>query len=97
VAHLIFIFFLAGWYFPMLYILPIQFQSIDKDSASHSGVRLISLILGISIFAMVSNTLISAFRRHLPLLVLGAVAGAVGATMIYTLDADTSMAKWTGY
>jgi hypothetical protein len=97
VANLVFIFFLAGLYFPMLYILPIQFQSINNDSASDSGVRLVPLVLGISVFTMVSNALISVFRRHLPLLVIGATAGTVGATLIYTLDADASMAKWISY
>lgn len=97
VANLVFIFFLAGLFFPMLYILPIQFQSIDNESASRSGVRLIPLVLGISVATMVSNALISAFRRHLPLLVFGAIAGTVGATMIFTLDADASTATWIGY
>lgn len=97
VANLIFIFFLAGLYFPMPYVFPIQFQSIDNDSASHSGVRLIPLVLGISVFTMLSNALISAFHRHVPLMVVGAIAGTVGASLIYTLDADASMTKWIGY
>ena len=96
VANLVFIFFLAGLFFAMLYILPIQFQSINNDSASHSGVRLIPLVLGVSVFTMISNAFISAFRRHMPLLVIGAIAGTVGASLIYTLDAGASTAMWIG-
>ena len=96
-TNLVFMFFLAGLYFPLLFALPIQFQSIDNDSASQSGVRLIPLVLGISVFTMVSNGLISAYRKHLPMLVTGAVLGTIGAVLIYTLDASASLARWISY
>jgi MFS transporter, DHA2 family, glioxin efflux transporter len=99
VANLIYVFFLAGLYFPLLYSLPIQFQSIDNVSASQSGVRLIPLILGISIFTMISNALLSMYRnKHLPLTMLGAVVGTIGVGLIYSIDDTTaSTKKWIGY
>ena len=97
VANLVFIFFLAGLYFPLLYSLPIQFQSIDNDSASHSGIRLIPLVLGISIFTMVSNSLISLYNHHLSMLVLGPLLGTAGVVLIYTVDINSSAAKWIGF
>ncbi|KAI7969806.1 hypothetical protein EIK77_006754 [Talaromyces pinophilus] len=99
VANLIYVFFLAGLYFPLLYSLPIQFQSIDNVSASQSGVRLIPLILGISIFTMISNALLSMYRnKHLPLTMLGAVVGTIGVGLIYSIDdATASTKKWIGY
>jgi hypothetical protein len=97
VANLIYMFFLSGLYFPLLYSLPIQFQSIDNESASQSGVRLIPLVLGISIFTMISNALVSAYRRHLQLIVLGAVVGTIGVALIYSLDEKGSFGTWIGY
>jgi hypothetical protein len=96
VANLVYVFFLAGLYFPLLYSLPIQFQSIDNQSASESGVRLIPLVLGISIFTMVSNALVSVYRTHVPLIVVGALAGTVGVGLIYSLDERASVATWIG-
>jgi hypothetical protein len=46
IANACYIFFLAGAYFPLLYTLPVQFQSVNNTSASQSGIRLIPLILG---------------------------------------------------
>ncbi|KAK3080100.1 hypothetical protein LTS18_003124 [Coniosporium uncinatum] len=96
-TNVIYIFFLAGLYFP-LYSLPIRFHSLDAVSASISGVHLIPLVLGISLFTMVSNGLISYFGRgHLALLVLGGVAGTVGAGLIYSLDQHATTTYWIGY
>jgi hypothetical protein len=98
VANLVYVFFLAGLYFPLLYSLPIQFQSIDNVSASQSGVRLIPLILGISIFTMISNGLLSMYRnKHLPLTMLGAVVGTIGVGLIYSIDETASTRQWIGY
>ena len=97
VANLVFMFFLSGLYFSPLYSLPIQFQTLDNDSASQSGVRLIPLVLGISVFTMVANTLLTMRPYYLPFLVLGAGSGTAGATLIYRLDANASSAKWIGY
>lgn len=97
VANLIFSFFLAGVYFPLLFSLPIQFQSLYNASASASGTRLIPLVLGISVFTMVSNALVSRFRYYTPWLVLGSVFMTLGGSLIFTLDSHASAASWIGY
>ena len=70
--------FIAGLFFPLSYALPIQFQSVDNQSASQSGLRLIPLIVGVSIFTMVANGLLTFWRHYTPFLVVGAVAGTIG-------------------
>lgn len=90
-------FFIAGLYFPLLYVLPIQFQSVDNESAKQSGVRLIPLVLGVSVFTMVSNGLLTFWRHHNPFMVAGALFGTVGVAFIYTLDAKTSTGAWTAF
>ncbi|KAF2170430.1 hypothetical protein M409DRAFT_51473 [Zasmidium cellare ATCC 36951] len=96
VTNSLFLTFVAGLYFPLLFILPIEFQSVHNNSASESGVRLIPLVLGISIFTMVSNGALTWWRHYSPLLVVGAVAGTAGVSLIYSLDATASSGTWTG-
>ncbi|QKX62800.1 uncharacterized protein TRUGW13939_09965 [Talaromyces rugulosus] len=97
IGNLIYMFFVAGLYFPMLYSLPIQFQSIDNVSASQSGVRLIPLVTGISIFTMVSNVIFSMYRKHVPIVVLGAMIATTGVALIYSLNEHAPVGQWIGY
>jgi MFS family permease len=96
-ANLIYMFFISGLYFSLLYSLPIQFQAINSNSASQSGLRLIPLVLGISVFTMVANTILTFWRHYVPFLVLGGLFGTVGASMIYTLDSSASVGTWVAY
>jgi hypothetical protein len=96
-ANLWYIFFLAGAYFPLLYTLPIQFQSVNNASASQSGVRLIPLVLGISAFTMVSNGLLTFWRHYKPFLFVGAIFAIAGNTKIFMSDASTLTKDWVGY
>ena len=96
-SNSVYIFFLAGIYFPLLYFLPLQFQAIKGDSAAQSGVRLIPLVLSISICTVCSNVTIAKFGYRVPFLVAGPFIAAVGVGLLYTLEANSTSAKWTGY
>jgi hypothetical protein len=89
-ANLCYIFFLAGAFFPLMYILPIQFQSVNHTSASQSGIRLIPLVMGVSVFTMVSNGLVTFWRHYKPWLLTGAIFATVGNVFIRSLEASTS-------
>ncbi|KZT52965.1 major facilitator superfamily transporter [Calocera cornea HHB12733] len=93
----VFIFFLAGGFFLLVYYVPVYFQSIDNVSASESGVRNVPLILGVAIFTILSGNLISYFGHYVPLMVFGACLATIGAGLLYTLDIGTSSSKWIGY
>lgn len=81
VANLVSVFFLAGLYFPTLYAA--HPTSVHRHRLGLSQRRpLYSRDLGISICTMVLNGFSSAFCRHMPLMVVGAVAGTAGATLI---------------
>jgi hypothetical protein len=95
--NLVYIFFLAGVYFPLLYTLPVQMQSVHNTTASQSGVRLIPLVLGISIFTMISNGLLTFWRHYKAFLAVGAILALAGITKIYTLGADASASDWIRY
>lgn len=96
-ANACYIFFLAGAYFPLLYTLPIQFQSVNDTSASQSGVRLIPLVLGISAVTMIANALLTFWRHYKPFLLVGAVFAIAGNAKIYTSNASTLTSEWVGY
>lgn len=96
-ANACYLFFLAGAYFPLLYTLPVQFQSVDNTSASQSGIRLIPLLLGISAVTMIANGLLTFWRHYKPFLLMGAVFAIAGNTKIYTSNAHTLTSEWVGY
>lgn len=96
-TNLCYIFFLAGAFFPLMYTLPIQFQSVNNTSASQSGVRLIPLVLGVSVFTMISNGTLTMWKHYKPWLLIGAVLATAGNARIYTLDAKTLVKEWVGY
>lgn len=89
-------FFVATAYFPLMYTLPIYMQSIKNASAVTSGIWSIPLILGISVFVIVSG--ISMPRIPWPVwIVTGPVIITAGAACLYTLTIDTSVAQLLGY
>lgn len=96
-ANLFYIFFLSGAFFPLMYTLPIQFQSVANTSASQSGVRLIPLVLGVSICTMISNGLLTFWRHYKPWLLLGAILATAGNSRIYSLNGDAPTEQWIGY
>ncbi|KAJ4321168.1 hypothetical protein N0V94_003008 [Neodidymelliopsis sp. IMI 364377] len=96
-ANSCFIFFLAGAYFPLLYTLPIQFQSVNNTSASQSGIRLIPLVLGISAVTMIANGVLTFWRHFKPFLLVGAVFAITGNVKIYRSDTSTLTSEWVGY
>ncbi len=96
-ANLWYTFFLGGAFFPLQFILPIQFQSVNNSTASQSGVRLIPLVMGCSIFTLISNGLLTFWRHYKPFLFVGALLTLAGNAKIYTLDASTPSRDWIGY
>jgi hypothetical protein len=96
-ANCCYIFFLAGAFFPLTFTLPVQFQSVNHTSASQSGVRLIPLVLGVSVFTIISNGVLTFWRHYKPWLLVGAVLATIGNSRIYSLGASTPTKAWIGY
>ncbi|KAF1961862.1 MFS gliotoxin efflux transporter glia [Byssothecium circinans] len=96
-ANLLFIFFLAGLFFPLIYTLPVQYQSVDGASASQSGVRLIPLVCGVSAFTLLANGILTYWRNYRAFLVMGAFFGTAGTVCLYQMGAQPSAGTWIGY
>lgn len=94
---MVYVFFIGGSYFLLLYYLPLYFQVVSGVSASQSGVRNLPLIIGTAVATVLSGGLISAFGHFVPFLIAGAAAGTVGAGLLYTLGVNSPSSAWIGY
>jgi len=93
----LYIFFLGGAYFIVIYYLPIYFQSIDNTSPTDSGVRNLPLILAVTVGTISSGIFISKTGIATPIMVAGAAVATIGSGLLYTLDIGTPSGKWIGY
>ncbi|KAL9599890.1 MAG: hypothetical protein Q9219_003523 [cf. Caloplaca sp. 3 TL-2023] len=93
----LYVIFIGGSFFMLLYYLPIYFQSVSGVSPSQSGVRNIPLVVAVSLFSVVSGGLISKFGHYVPLMIIASAIGTVGTGLVYTLGIGTSSAHWIGY
>ena len=93
----LYVIFIAGAFFMLLYYLPIYFQSISGVSPSESGIRNIPLVVAVSLFSIISGGLISKFGHYVPLMIVASVIGTIGTGLIYTLGIGTPSSKWIGY
>lgn len=94
---MVYVFFLSGSFFLLLYYMPIYFQVVDGVSASQSGVRNLAMILATTIATISSGFLITAFGHFVPLMILGSILVTIGSGLIYTLGLHSSSGKWIGY
>lgn len=92
-----YIFFVAGSFFLLLYYLPIYFQATRNDSAQDSGIKNLPLVLGASLFTIVSGILITATGYYIPWMILGSVLSAIACGLLYTLDIHSGANEWLGY
>jgi MFS family permease len=96
-VSMIFIFFLGGSFFLLLYYLPIYFQVVAGVSPSESGVRNLAMIIACTIATITSGALISTFGHYVPILLAGGTMATIGAGLIFTLDVGSPSSQWIGY
>ncbi|RFU32819.1 hypothetical protein B7463_g3499, partial [Scytalidium lignicola] len=92
-----YVFFFSGSFFALVYYLPIYFQAIKNTSAQESGIRNFPLIVGASIFSIISGVLIAIFGHFTPLMIFSSIVATVGCGLIYSLDINSSSSAWIGY
>nr|E1ACQ6.1 RecName: Full=Efflux pump notK; AltName: Full=Notoamide biosynthesis cluster protein K [Aspergillus sp. MF297-2]ADM34144.1 efflux pump [Aspergillus sp. MF297-2] len=92
---------LYGWIanlanFQVLFYLPIYFQSIHGQSAIASGVNSLPFMAFFAAGSMLSGFLIGKTRLLQPYEFASGVLATVGAALLYTLDIDSSKARYIG-
>jgi MFS family permease len=90
-------FFFMGSYLVLLYYLPIYFQSILGASPIKSGVNNLPLVLAAAVFALAGGAVVMKTGRAQQVMFVGSMLATVAIGLIYTLNINTSTAKWVGY
>jgi hypothetical protein len=93
----IYVAFLGGVFFILLYYLPIYFQTVDGTSPAQSGIRNIPLVVGSSLFTILSGGLITVYGYYVPLMIASSIISTIGAGLIYTLGIASPSSHWIGY
>ncbi|KAG9228616.1 putative efflux pump antibiotic resistance protein [Amylocarpus encephaloides] len=82
--------------FQVLFYLPIYFQSVHNQSAIASGVNTLPFIALFALGSMMSGGIIGKTRIFQPFLLVGGLLATVGAALLYTVDLDSSKARYLG-
>jgi hypothetical protein len=92
-----FMFLLSGALMSIIYYLTIWFQVVKGDSAIHSGVSTIPLLLSMAILSIPTAFFIQKIGYYVPALLLSPVLCATGAGLLSTLMSSSGNSKWIGY
>ncbi|KAF2113825.1 DNA repair protein RAD50 [Lophiotrema nucula] len=92
-----FCFFIAGNFYILLFYLPIYFQAVKGASAMNSGIRLLPLILGMTLFQVLVGIIITAWGVFNPFMIGGAALASVGSGLLMKLAVDSPASMWIGY
>ncbi len=89
-------FFFMGSYIVLLYYLPIYFQSIRGATPVKSGVNNLPLVLAAGVFAILGGAVVMRTGRAQLVLLSGSMFATVAVGLLYTINIDTSTARWVG-
>ncbi|CRG85566.1 Putative HC-toxin efflux carrier TOXA [Talaromyces islandicus] len=88
---------IGGSFFPVVYYVPIYFQSIDGTTPIMSGVRNLPMVIAVTFGIFIAGGVISKTGRYQYVLLFSLGLATVGAGLLYTFDLHTSAGKWIGY
>ena len=80
-----------------IYYTPLFFQFVHNDSALEAGVRLLPFVVFLVVFCVANGAIMSATGWYFPWYLGGGVLTVIGGALMYTVKADTSIAKIYGY
>lgn len=83
--------------FVPIYFIPTFFQFTRGDSALDAGVRLLPFIVVMVVFIIVNGSLMGRLGYYTPWFTTGGLLALTGAALMYTVRADTSLARIYGY
>lgn len=80
-----------------LYMIPLFFQFTRTDSALEAGVRLLPYISLMVFFCILNGAVLSKYGFYMPWYLFGSILMTVGASLMYTVKADSSDSAVYGY
>ncbi|CAG8975977.1 hypothetical protein HYALB_00012312 [Hymenoscyphus albidus] len=91
------LFLVSGVMLTTAYYIPLYFQFTKGDNAIQAAVRLLPFIFMIVTFSIVNGVLMPKFGYYMPWYVGGSALVVIGASLMYTINADTSASRIYGY
>ncbi|KAF4555296.1 Efflux pump roqT-like protein 2 [Elsinoe fawcettii] len=88
---------LGGSFFALLYYIPVWFQAIQGVSATQSGIRNLPLVLGVTVFSIMSGAGTQIFGYYTPWLIASSFCTAIAAGLMSTWTVNTPVGHWIGY
>lgn len=83
--------------FVPIYFIPTFFQFTRGDSPLDAGVRLLPFIVVLVVFIIINGSLMSRLGYYTPWFTAGGLLAVTGSALMYTVRADTSLARIYGY
>lgn len=80
-----------------IYLIPLYFQFVRRDSAIMAGVRLLPLVVFLVVTIVVNGFAITANGRYMPWFLAGGALSLIGSALLYTVSIETSDARLYGY
>ncbi|KAI3321949.1 MFS general substrate transporter [Xylariaceae sp. AK1471] len=96
-VNCVYLFFLYGAYFSVVYNLPTYFQATAGLSPRDSGIRTIPIISATTLCSLAASIAVGKSGKYSIFMAVGAAISAVAGGLIYTLDVDTDLGKQIGY
>jgi hypothetical protein len=90
-------FALSASLFVMMYYIPVWFQAVRGDSATHSGANTLPLTMSVVVGTMIAGIGTTKLGYYVPFVYAAVVLGTAGAGSIYTCAVDASTAMTAGY
>jgi predicted MFS family arabinose efflux permease len=92
----LFAFFTNAANYQVIFYLPIYFQSVHGMSAIKSGVHLLPFLAFFALGAIASGAIIGKTRYLQPYELISGLLLTAGMALFYTLQADSSLARYVG-
>jgi len=96
-GSMLFMLLLSGGLMSIVYYLTIWFQVAKGDSALHSGISTIPLLLSMIVLSIPIAVLTQKVGYYVPALLITPVLCATGAGLLSTLTPSSGHREWIGY
>ncbi|KAF1936743.1 MFS general substrate transporter [Clathrospora elynae] len=95
-SNALFAFFTNAANYQIIFYLPIHFQSVHSMSAIKSGFYLLPFLVFFALGAVASGAIIGKTRYLQPYELLSGLLSTAGMALLYTLEVDSSLARYVG-
>ena len=87
----------ASAVFVSVFYVPVFFQFTKGDTAIHAAVRLLPFIIVMVVFVLISGGSLPQVGRYMPYYAIGGALVIIGASLMHTVNSETSTNKIYGY